>query len=113
MQELLEDLRIDQLGQDPHLLVVRELDAIERRLHPLLQPTADLGLFDVSVLGADRAAVRLLQPTYELLERKLGRTSKVTGREHRVRIDLIEAEALEGELVVFGLGEVQWIELRK
>jgi hypothetical protein len=77
MQELLEDLSVDQLGEDPHLLFVRELDAVLRGLHPLLQPGADLGLFDVAILDADAAAIRLLQALHELFERELGGTCEV------------------------------------
>ena len=82
VDELLEDLRVAELGQDPELLAVREREPVLRRLHPVLEPKALVAALDLGVLDADRSAVRLLEPLDDLAER-LGRRApgEVDGRE--------------------------------
>ena len=57
VDELLEDLGVGELGEDAELLFAAELEPVLRRLHPLLQPEALFGIFEVRELDADRAAV--------------------------------------------------------
>ena len=66
LQERLERLGRVELGEDVLLLVGVRL--LVRHLDPLLQPGALLGLGDVHVLGADRAAVRVTQHAQHLAQ---------------------------------------------
>ena len=98
VQELLEDLGVGELREHAELLVAAELDAVERALHAALQPAALLGILDERELGADGAAVGLLQARHDVRQRQRGRTGHVAGEEDGLRIDLIEAELGEAQL---------------
>ena len=57
-QERLEQLGRIELVDDPPFLPQVEPRPVPDRLHPLLEPVADLGVADVHVLDADLAAIR-------------------------------------------------------
>ena len=67
-QEGLEQLGGVELEDDPPLLPEVEARAVADRLHPLLQPLADLRVADVHVLDADLPAVGLAEDLDQLAE---------------------------------------------
>ncbi len=99
VQELLEDLRVGELGEDPELLVGPEVEAVAGRLHRLLQPGPRLSILEEGELGADAPGVGLGEALEDLLERGRVRTGHVAAGEESVGSDVREAVALEEELV--------------
>ena len=57
LDEVLEDRGIGQLGQDPQLACLREVNVVTDRFHPLLEPFALTEIVDVHEFNADRACV--------------------------------------------------------
>ena len=66
----------------------------------LLQPAATLAVLDVAELDADRAAISRLQLGENLAQREHLATEEITGVEHAVGRQGIEAEGLVGEFEV-------------
>ncbi|OPZ13663.1 MAG: hypothetical protein BWZ10_02004 [candidate division BRC1 bacterium ADurb.BinA364] len=58
LDELFEDRRVGQAGQDAQLRLARQLQAVQRRFHSPLQPLADRQIVDVHELRPDAAAIR-------------------------------------------------------
>ena len=72
VEERLEELGRVQLVDDPPLLPEVELRPVADRLHPLLEPVADLRVADVHVLDADLPAVRRPQRGDQLAQGGVG-----------------------------------------
>ena len=68
VQEALEGLGLDHLLEHPLLARRVERRVVARRLHAMLQPLLALGVGDVHVLDADRAAVGLAQDVEDLAQ---------------------------------------------
>jgi len=110
MEELLEDLRVGELGQDANLLLAAEVDVIARKLHPLPEPIARLSVLEGRELDADRSCVGVFESLEHGPQRLGGRSRQVARREDCVWLDVGESVALQNELV-FGraLLQSEWV----
>ena len=99
LDELLEHRGVDQLPQDPDLLVAAELHPVAADLHPFLEPGADLQVVDVHELGADVLAVRLAHPFEQLAYRRRVGARDAGGRHRAVQVALADPQALEFEFL--------------
>src|SRR5262245_18206730 len=66
--ELFENNRVGQPGQDPNLLFVTQADTVPRTLHPFLKPVTHETVVDVHELHADRSAVCVSEPLQDLTQ---------------------------------------------
>ncbi len=113
VQEALEALGLDHLLE--HALLARGIErrVVARRLHPVLQPLLALGVGDVHVLDADRAAVRLAQHVEDLAQRRAVPLALETAG-HELAVEVPEREAVGGgvEVAVRGAVAVERVEVR-
>ncbi len=98
VEEPLEALRLDQLGEYPSLLV--GADGRCRSLGVLLDPQFLVGLLDVHVLDARRSAVGVAQHAEDLAERHPGAAGQPSGGELTVEVPQAEPVGDRVELVV-------------
>jgi hypothetical protein len=99
VQEALEALGLDHLLE--HALLAREVErrVVARRLHPVPQPLLALGVGDVHVLDADRAAVGLAQPVEDLAQRgAIAFALEAAG--HELAVEVPERQAVGGRVQV-------------
>ena len=99
LNELLEHRGVDQLPQDPDLLVAAELNPVAADLHPFLQPGSDLQVVDVHELGADVVAVRFAHPFEHFAHRRRVGAGDAGGRHRAVQVAIADAQALEFEFL--------------
>ena len=95
LDELFEDRGLGEPLQDAELLLARRSRAILGALHVVLEPLADLCVFDMEELDPDRAAVRTAKSIEDLAERCLGAA--------RDRIGHRAIQVALGESEIFGL----------
>ena len=98
--EGLEQLGVDELGEDPDLALRGELGLVANGFHLLLQPAPDGSLLDVQVLHADVAAVGVAQDLQDLAQGDPLRAAEVAGVENHVEVLGAEVEGLQLELGV-------------
>jgi hypothetical protein len=111
--ELLEDLRFDQLVQDRALAFAGEGDFVLRPFDPPLQPLALLGIGDVHVFIADRAAIGPAQDRHEIARRDRLKAHDPVDEDRPVQILVLES--VEGRLQLrqrLALLDLERIELR-
>ena len=109
--ELLEDHRVGQPGEDADLLVAAELQAVLRFLHRVLQPLADFQVVDVHELDADGPAVGVAEPVENVAERLVVRPGQRIGREAAVEVGFGKAPELRFQFWRHGPGNAQRIDL--
>ena len=107
LQERLERLGLVELEQDPQLLLARRLRV--RPLHPLLDPLALLGIHDVHVLDAGRAAVGVAQDAEDVaqLHEAPALAAERAGGELAVEVPQRQAVRLHLEVGVAALAVLQ------
>ncbi len=98
VEEPLEALRLDQLGEQPALLVAA--DRRRRSLDVLLDPQLLVGLLDVHVLDTRRSAVGVAQHAEDLAQRHPGAAGQPSGGELTVEVPQAEPVGDRVELVV-------------
>ena len=101
LQEGFERLGLVELAQDAYLLIVRRL--LVRLLEPRLEPASLLGVLDVHVLDAHRAAVRVAQHTENLARQHRALAPEAAGDELAVEVPEGEAVARDVEVGVAAL----------
>ena len=92
LQELLERLRLEQALEQTYPVLGRELGAVLRRLHAVLEPVALLLVGDMKVLDAERPAVRLPEVLDQLAERRPARTAEARAVDHPPHVGVGETE---------------------
>ena len=105
LQECLERLGLVELAQDAQLLVVAGLLVFQ--LDVLLEPAPLLGVLDVHVLDADRAAVRVAQHAEDLAQLHL--TLAAETARHELAVEIPEGQAVLFDLEV-GVGALHVLE---
>ena len=109
LQERLERLGLVELAQDAQLLVVAGLLVLE--LDVLLEPAALLGVLDVHVLDADRAAVRVAQDAEDVAELHLALAAEAARDEVPVEVPERQAVLLDLEVGVRALHVLERIDV--
>ena len=99
LDELLEHRGVDQLLQDPDLLVAAELNPVAADLHPFLQPGSDFQVVDVHELGADVVAVRFAHPFEQFAHRRRVGAGDAGGGHRTVQVALADPQTLELEFL--------------
>jgi hypothetical protein len=102
VQELLERLGRVEAAQDVALL--RDVERVGHALHTLLDPCLLLGLLDVHVLDAHRAAVGIAEHTEQLTERHGLLARDVAGQE--LAVEVPDGQAV-GERVELGVQSLE------
>ena len=97
-EELLERLGGVQPLEDAVLALLRVL--LDATLELLLDPLLLVGVLDVHVLDADRAAVGVAQHTEEVAEAHLGHTTDTVGEE--LAVEVPDRQAVGGRIELLG-----------
>ena len=97
-EELLERLGGVQPLEDAVLALLRVL--LDAPLEPLLDPLLLIGVLDVHVLDADRAAVRIAQHAEEVAEAHLGHAADAVGEE--LAVEVPDRQAVGGRIELLG-----------
>src|SRR5690606_8019318 len=101
LQERLERLGLVELAENAQLLVVAGLLVLDLDL--LLEPTTLLGILDVHVLDAERAAVRVAEHTEDVAQLHHALAAEAAGDELAIQVPECEAVALDLEVKVGAL----------
>jgi hypothetical protein len=111
LDELLEQHGIGQAGQDVHLVLARQLDAVLAFLHALVEPAAAVDVVDVHELRADRPRVGGLQPPQDLPQGHDLAGGQAAPGEGQVQVGLGEAVVGQGQLLGRGRGRPEGIDV--
>jgi hypothetical protein len=95
VQVLLELLGNNELKEDFLLLLVRELRAVEDRLHTLQEPLALIAVGDVDELHADAAAIGIAQFRQQVAQRAVGRTVEAAAPDDAIQVRLRHPEVVQ------------------
>ena len=98
VEEALEDLGLEQLGEDRLLALRREANLLVGALDALLDPGPLLGIRDMHVFGADMLAVGALQNVEHLAERAEFEAERAAEEDRTVVVGLGEAVGPRPEL---------------
>src|SRR5262245_47616471 len=110
--ELFENNRIGQPGQDPNLLFVTQTDAVAGALHPFLKPMTHEAVVDVHELHADRSAIRVPEPFKDLTQSEPAAAAHRLTGEEAVHIGFRQTVKIKIELRRYCARNSQRIELR-
>ena len=112
VEEFLEELALEQVGEHALLLGVGEAVLAQRAgLEAVAQPAADGEILHVHVLGADVAAVGLLHQRDDVAQLHRDRLAVADELELEVEIGLGQLHVLERELGGGALAEIERVEL--
>ena len=93
----LEELGVDELGQDSVLFFAVERGSVADRLHLTLQPPPHRHVLDVQVLDADVAAVGVPENRDDLAQAERTWAAEMAGVVHLIEILFTQTEGLELE----------------
>ena len=113
VQELLEDHRLGEPGEDPDLPSGGQLDAVLAPLHAVAKPVADLDVVDVQVLHAHRPAIGPLEVRDEIPQGANRFVALRRGGDRPVEIFLAEPVELRRKFRVRLLRRLKRIESRR
>ena len=97
LQEVLEHLGLDHLGQQLQLLGPAQVDPVAGGLDPLLHPAPDLHVVDVGQLDSDVAAVGLFQQVAQLAQLDRPAVGDALDLDHVVQVGLGQAVVLQAD----------------
>src|SRR4030095_530849 len=110
--ELFENNRVGQPGQNPNLLFVTQADAVAGALHPFLKPVTHEAVVDVHELHTDRSAIRIPEPFKDLTQSEPAAAAHRLTSEEAVHIGFRQIVKIKIELGRCCAWNSQRIELR-